>query len=180
MAEVTTWVTVADTAVKVGLGALIGGGISIVASYLSQERDRLKDYNNKKRDQLLEIALRLNKFNRAFGLYWATVSNAIFKKRERKEPLSRKDRAVLREQEAALFETFALLTECKTSLLLLGYKQSCSHLDEFAVLAQTFFAESNIDNEKTTQQNLDVHKRKLEIQRGKLMDSLHEHYKSDN
>lgn len=184
MPDTTTWITVTDTAVKVGLGALIGGGISIVATYLSQRRESAKQYNDKKREQLLEAALQFNKFNTVLGVYWANVRNAAFKKENKnklppKERLSKKERTALSKNESDLFESFSILGECNTRLLLMGDKASSKRLQNYGELAKTFFAESHIDNDKTTQNNLDAHKAKLETQKNIFMNSLHDRYRSD-
>jgi hypothetical protein len=163
VADTTSWITVADTAVKVGLGTLIGGGISIIATYFSQRRESTKQYNDKKREQLLEITLQFDKFTSALATYWANVRNAAYKKENHKtlapkDRLSKKERAVISKTETILFESFTIISQCKARLLL-GDKESSKRLHKFGELANTVFAESHIDNDKTTQKNLDDLKR---------------------
>ena len=184
MPETTTWITVVDTAVKVCLGALIGGGISIVATYLSQRRESAKQYNDKKREQLLEAALQFHKFHATVGVYWANVRNAAYKKENKdklppRERLSKKERAVLAKNERDVFDSFPILGECNTRLLLMGDKESSKRLLKYGEITKTFFAESHIDNKKTTQKNLDAHKTKLEAEKVSFMNSLHERYRSN-
>jgi uncharacterized protein (DUF4213/DUF364 family) len=179
-----TWIAVADDAVKVGLGALIGGGIGIIATYLSQRRESTKHYNDKKREQLLDVALQFDKFYAALGIYWANIRNAAFKKESeanlgKKDLLSKKEKAAIAKAEAVFFESFPILSQCNTKLLLIGDKESSKKLSSFRETADQFFKESHVDNEKSTQMNLDNYQKKLAAQKISFLDSLHERYKSD-
>jgi hypothetical protein len=184
MADPTTWIAVAHDAVKVGLGALIGGGIGIIATYLSQRREKTKQYNDKKREQLLDIALQFDRFTAALGLYWANVRNAAFKKESRNKRsksayLSKQEKAAIAKTQSLFFESFSILSQCDTKLRLVGDKESSRKLDKYRAAADTFFKESHVDNPKSTQENLDKHRNILVQQRTAFLDSLHDRYKSD-
>ncbi len=80
MANSKTWIDVADTAVKVGLGAFIGGGFSYLLMRFDHDRESKKEYV-KKRLNNIEIAFEeINAFSKTISLYWENFANGIFKK----------------------------------------------------------------------------------------------------
>ena len=55
-AETTTWIDVASDAVKIGLGACIGGFFAILSLIQSHELELKREYAKRRRDELEKIA----------------------------------------------------------------------------------------------------------------------------
>lgn len=61
-----TWIEVADSAIKIGLGALLAGLFAVLTSRLSLERDARKRYAERKRDLIERAIDKLVEFEKAY------------------------------------------------------------------------------------------------------------------
>ncbi len=174
MADPKTWIDVADTAVKVGLGALIGGGFSYLLMHLDHDRESKKEYA-KRRLNNIEIAFEeINEFSKIISLYWANLANGLFKKG--KGTLTDEDLKSLSEEEQRLFESFSLLNSSRTKLVLLSESTSVDKLDNYKTTCEDFFKIANIDGDNCTKENLIIHKEKMIKSRQSLLEAMSKTY----
>jgi len=174
MADPKTWIDVADTAVKVGLGALIGGGFSYLLTRLNHDRESIKEYA-KRRLNNIELAFEeINEFSKIISLYWANLANGIFKKE--KGTLTKDDKGSLNDEEQHLFESFSLLNGARTKLVLLAETKSVEKLDQYKTACEDFFKIANIDGKNCTKRNLTEHKEKMIHSRDKLLEAMSKTY----
>ena len=73
----TDWPSVVDSAVKIGLGALVGGGFAIWALRLNQRHDHVKAQRERRATLLQEAQLEVSRFAGLVSAYWANVRNAV-------------------------------------------------------------------------------------------------------
>lgn len=98
----TTWIDVADTAIKIGLGAVIAGLVSVVVPMISFAKETYSDRRTRRLKMLEEIILLFNQFdssqikllviisdNVEFTKGWSRDENAAerFKERGKEEDL---------------------------------------------------------------------------------------------
>jgi hypothetical protein len=98
----TTWIDVADTAVKIGLGAVIAGLVSVVLPMISFAKETYADRRARRLKMLEEIILRFNQFdssqikllviisdNVEYTMGWSTDASAAerYKDRGKEEDL---------------------------------------------------------------------------------------------
>jgi hypothetical protein len=178
-----SWVDVADTAVTMGLSALIGGGIGILTAWLSFRREAETEYLKRKRYMLEGILEKFDQFAEAQSLYWTDLINGVYKrdKKNPDDPLTKKDLAELKKGEQKLLESYLVLIRCRSKLSLVGEKTAVKVLNEVKEISDDFFKTANIDNLRCTEAFLNQAKEKMSAVRNKFYDALHEAYarKSD-
>jgi len=116
-----TWIEVVDSAVKIGLGALITGIIAFVLSTTQHRNDRKKSKVAREFEMLKEVAEKVESFNHVALKYWALATDW-----RRKLELDRslvKPKSLLDAQKD-LFNSFSELTNAESLLLLFGYENA--------------------------------------------------------
>ena len=160
MADAKTWIDVADDAVKVGLGALIGGAVSLWATRMARSNEREKQLLERRLALLQDAQLDISKFVAAVSTFWANIRNAAFM-RDTNEALSAKDKKELHENEQAVFALFAEMSAPRGTLLLLGKQEAAGALGDFMNACEEFFQIAVLDNPRSTQQALDAAKTEM-------------------
>ena len=67
----TTWIDVADNAVKIGLGVLLGGFFASLGEMFRHRRQKSSDLSDYKRDMLKDISV-------LFGDYFSVLNNTLY------------------------------------------------------------------------------------------------------
>ena len=116
--EVTT-LDIIDTAVKIGLGALISGATAYVITRLKYHSDINKELLSRRQILLERVANQVEELNRVYLKYYASMLNFIRDKKEGIEwPGYKKDEH--KEVTKDLNAGFQELTSAEAKLLLLG------------------------------------------------------------
>ena len=113
------WPSVVDSAVKIGLGALIGGGFAIWTIRLNQRHDDVKAQRERRSTLLLEAQLEVSRFAGLVSSYWASVRNTVYI-RDKGEVITPLMRSGLKAQEQKVFEALAELSTAPGKVLLIG------------------------------------------------------------
>jgi hypothetical protein len=174
MADPKTWIDVADTAITVGLAALIGGGISYFTTRLDHDREAKKEYAKRRMDNIELAFSEINEFSKSVSLYWASLANGVYKKNE--STLTEEDRKSLNNEEQKLFEGFSVLNSARTRLVLLSENVSAKKLDKYKSTCDEFFKIANVDNVQCTEANLINCKEKMIQSREVLLEALSKTY----
>jgi len=138
-----TAIEVVDTAVKVGLGALISG---LSAYALAQRHARLDQARARlnRRDELLElVAESVQSFSQTFLLYWARVADAAAAHRKNETLSVQVQEAVISARES-LFREVETLNAAEARLLLLGEKEGQARLRALNVCAMEVRAKTSL------------------------------------
>lgn len=174
MADPTTWIDVADSAVKVGFGLLIGGGISFLHAYFDHDRELKKESAKRQLDKIEVIFNDINEFSQTIALFWANLANGVHKKE--KNSLTELDIESLENEEQNVFEKFNVINSARTKLLLINDKHSVLKLDAYKTSCESFFKIAHIENGNCTKENLNNHKKLMIELRDKLLSSVSNKY----
>ena len=171
----TDWPSVVDSAVKIGLGALIGGGFAVWTIRLNQRHDHLKSQRERRATLLQEAQLEVSRFAGLVSSYWANVRNAVYI-RDQGEVITQLMRGDLTAQEQKVFEAFAELSSARGKVLLLGEKSAVEAMAQLHETCAAFFKIAHIDNAKCTGAALDEAKENIVRQRTLFYDRMAEAY----
>ncbi len=171
----TDWPSVVDSAVKIGLGALIGGGFAVWTIRLNQRHDHLKSQRERRATLLQEAQLEVSRFAGLVSSYWANVRNAVYI-RDKGEAVTQLMRTELKAQEQRVFEAFAELSSTRGKVLLLGEKSAVEAMSQLHETCAAFFKIAHIDNAKCTGIALDEAKDKIVAHRTVFYDRMAEAY----
>lgn len=127
-----TWIDVTDSAVKIGLGALIAGWFSFVISRMSQRAE----YTKRRRDQIEKVTGMMNDFDKIYR-HQKALFDTLFSPAGPvvNEEYSAEFR-VLDEKLRVAFEKFA---DASGILLLLGETAAVSALDDYDSAAHEWY-----------------------------------------
>ena len=175
MADLTTWIDVADNAVKIGLGALIGGTFGIWVAWLNNSIQTKKALNERRR-QIIELVIEsVDSACNAASLYWSNLGNGVYK-RGNGEKLTDTDNAQLDSLQSKFFESFTVLNSSGAKLLLLDESDAEAQLQELRAALDAFFKIANIDNKKCTTDALASHKDAISTKRRLFYSALSKTY----
>ncbi|MDD5180574.1 MAG: hypothetical protein PHT15_04875 [Gallionellaceae bacterium] len=174
MADPTTWIDVADNAVKVGLGALIGGSFTYFITRLDHDRESKKEYAKRRLDKIEIVFDEINSFFKSASFYWANLANGVYKKGN--GTFAENDQETLDKEEQELFESFSTLSSAKAKLILLAESSIVEKLEQYKTSCDDFFKIANISNPKCTEENLITHKKAMDKSGRTLLDALSKAY----
>lgn len=171
----TTWIDVADTAVKIGLGAIIGGLMGIWLAKLAAKNSRVAKLDEHRRSTINEILKSIDEFGHTTSLYWANLINAV-KTLEDGGRVYKAEKDALKVQEQKLFHDFTIVSSCRAKLQLIGCKNAVRKLDNYSEPIREFFKIGYLGNKKCTYGYLLDFKEKTSINRERFYQSLNEEY----
>lgn len=132
-----TWIEVIDSAVKIGLGALITGILAFVLS-TTQHRNNLKKAKVEREFEMLkEVAEKVESFNHNALRYWALSSDW---RRRLVLDSSIEKPSELSVVQNEFFNSFKELTKSESLLLLFGYKDASVKVREYGELIRDFYS----------------------------------------
>lgn len=152
MGDAKTWIDVADTTVKIGLGAIIGGLTSVWLARINNKHTN-RTVNQHSRRKIIESVVELlDTFTQSVTVYWADRTNAAYRI-ENGHSLSDSQKNSLKQQEKKLFDDFVIVNTCKSKLLLIQAKDSVDKLIVYRDLVDNFYKTSSIDNLDCTEKD---------------------------
>ena len=169
-----TWIYVADTAVKVGLGALLAGGFGALNAYQSHKKEDSKDYAAKRRELIESVMLNVDEFSKEVSLYLELLMNGVSNKNN--GDLSQEDLKDIETTEKKVFEKFNEINSSKLKLLLISEKECHQKLSEYHEASSDFFKSSSIKNDSLTQSQLNEKKEKMQLTLNTFFNHLSEAY----
>ena len=174
-----TYLEVIDTAVKVGLGALISG-ISTYWMAKSKNSDDLKRERLLRHHNLLEkSAEQIENFSHVSMRYWALIVEWV-RNREQKLELAPHRSEELTKTKVELFDAFSDLTSAESKLLLLGHVEAQKLLRNYGELAKRMRRHAYDGNKSLTEAQMDEYRTKLLEAREKLFKELSQIYRGEN
>lgn len=176
--DAKTWIDVTDTAVKIGMGAFLGGAFAIWRAYVNNRNQAKKSFLDKKREMIERVLKEVDDFYALATVYWANLANAAFK-REGGVELTSKEVQDLSELEQQLFVGFKTIGYSSSRLMLIGEKDAEKALQEMRKTIDHFFEIGNIKNSKCTEETLESHKKLIQTARDEFFDTLSIAYRRD-
>lgn len=172
-----TYLDVIDTAVKVGLGALISG-LSSYWMAKSKSQDDFRHEKIKRHHELLEDAAeQIEKFSHVLLRYWALMIEFVRTRQQNQEWAAEKLEE-LQKTKAELFGAYSELTSAESKFLLLGCREAQQSLRNYGDLAKRFRRYAWEGNSALTEAELDDYRHQLLESREILFTEVSSLYKS--
>lgn len=126
----TTAIEVIDTAIKIGLGGIIGFVSTYVVTKLNHGHDARKDITKRHYDALEQVAAHIEEFSHVALKYWALVAECVRVENDGKEwPKERSEQLDL--VKAEYFSEAKNITVAESKLLLLGLESASLKLRKY-------------------------------------------------
>jgi len=170
-----TLLEVVDSAVKIGLGALIAGISALLLSHSQHRRDLNKAKVEREFQILKDVAEQTERFTQAALRYWSLASDAHRLKRHSKALSDRKEKD-LAESKRALFDIFHELTSSEAKLLLLGKRDAQSAVRTYGDMVSAFRRSAVSDTQLMTDGEIDTWRENILKTRERLLHELHTCY----
>ena len=170
-----TWIEVFDSAVKIGLGALIAGVIAFLLSSTQHRNELKKAKVDREFEMLKEVAEKAENFNQTALKYWSLSSDwrrrlAIDSSIEKPIELSI--------AQNDFFDSFKELTKAESLLLLFGYGNASLKVREYGESIIDFYNRvKNIDLPFNSSDASNYRKSMID-KRSELFSLLNEIYKT--
>lgn len=173
-----TFLEVIDTAVKVGLGALISG-FSAYWMAKSKSRDDLRRERLIRHHGLLEqSAEQIENFSHVVLRYWALIVEFVRNKEKKIEPQSDRVEEIAKTK-AEVFNAFSDLTSAESKLLLLGHTEAQKLLRNFGDLAKHVRRYAWEGNKTLSEEQMEEFRSQLLDAREKLFNELSRIYRTE-
>jgi len=167
-----TLLEVIDSAVKIGLGALIAGVSALFLSRSQHNRDLSRAKSDREFEILKDVAEQTERFTQAALRHWALATDAHRLRRQEK-PLSERKEANLAESNDTLFNIFHELTSSEAKLLLLGKRDAQRALRSYGEMVIAFRRSAMNDSEIMSDPAIDTWRTNILKTREHLLDELH-------
>lgn len=169
------WIEVVDSAVKIGLGALIAGVIAFLLSS-TQHRNELKKAKVEREFEMLkEVAEKVENFNHIALRYWALSSD--WRRRLILDSSIEKPNELSVTQNE-FFDSFKELTKSESLLLLFGYKDASVQVREYGDLIRDFYNRVKDMNKPFEINDATNYRKSMIDKRSELFSLLNEIYKT--
>lgn len=179
MTEISTeMIGVIDTAVKVGLGALISVAGAIAIALFNNSRTLKMERLSRRRELIESIIQELQEFTNSALSYWSSMSHFIDCKGE--DDKETKALETLKEQRANLNKNSSSFTSAQAKLFLLGDHKANELLRKYAGVIEDFVVEIDINDESLNQEVLNKRRTLIKVSRTKAFDRISELYNDLN
>ena len=155
-----TWIEIADTAVKVGLGAAIGGATTYFIAKLNHDKEMEKDRLRRKREILEKVADNCEIFSRCVRAYIALMLDWYDFEDPETEIPGHRERIQASQQD--LYDGFHEMTSAECRLLLIGESESRDGLRAYGESVQELYSRFHIDRGTAEKEELKRTKRRLQ------------------
>lgn len=165
-------INVIDSAVKIGLGALIGGLITYFLQKLNHKKETERECQRRHRELAEDIAAHCNTVSVAVRNYWALMADWVSPSVEEKP-----DESKIRAASEVLYDSFHELTVAEGKLYLIGEEDLDKKLRDYALAAQKFYGEIHLDNKGLSYDDLKSHMESLRDKRKTFLSELGNSYR---
>lgn len=135
-----SYLEILDTAIKIGLGALISGVTTWKVARLQHKNEDEKERNRRRIDNLEKVASQTQMFCHDAMIYWSRIVDYT-RKQETSQALSKSQLRDLKEARTKLYSSYENLTSAESTLYLLGLKDSQERLRILGDAVSQFYAE---------------------------------------
>ena len=166
---------IVDTAVKIGLGALISGLATYGVTKLNHDKDIEKSKLKRQRELLEEIASQTEEFSNVVLKYWAyMVEHVRYVERNKEGPEDLESRIESAARE--LFEKFSKLSSAEGKLILLGATKAQELVREYGEYVKDFRRKAWQGNSRLTELELESYRTEILSKRKVLYQELRSAY----
>lgn len=168
-----TWLEIMDSAVKIGLGALIAGASAWMLARGQYSHDLRKSKVTREFELLKDIAEKVERFTHSALKYWAI--SADWHRARRANPRAIES-ANLLEAKKELFSRFNELTSAEAFLLLLGQQDAQAHLRAYGEHVMVYRRNVSRSSAPMTDQEMEDYRMYILRARESFFRRLHEMY----
>ncbi|MFN3770112.1 MAG: hypothetical protein ACK4TD_17215 [Ectopseudomonas guguanensis] len=173
----TTAIEVIDTAIKIGLGGIIGFASTYVVTKLNHKHDSRKDITKRHYDALEQVAAHVEVFSHVALKYWALVAECVRVENDGREwPKERSEQLDL--AKAEYFSEAKNITVAESKLLLLGLESSSVKLRKYTDFLKTLRRQYYIGKAGLTEKEMDEAREELLQLRQEFFAELSSAYKN--
>lgn len=169
------WLDIIDSAVKIGLGAMVAGVSALLLSQSQHHRDLSKAKVDREFEILKDVAEKTECFTQAALRYWSLASDSHRLKRSGK-PVSDKKSSDLANSKATLFDLYHELTNSEAMLLLLGKRDAQSALRTYGDMVNAFRRSAVNESQPMSDPEIDTWRENILKTRERLLNELHACY----
>ncbi|CAM3602932.1 MAG: hypothetical protein ACI9ST_000738 [Psychrobacter glaciei] len=173
--NIMTWIEVVDSAVKIGLGALIAGIIAFLLSSTQHRNELKKSKVEREFEMLKEVAEKVENFNHITLRYWALSSD--WRRRLILDSSIEKPNELSVTQNE-FFDSFKELTKSESLLLLFGYKDASVQVREYGDLIKDFYNRVKDTNKPFEISDATSYRESMINKRSELFNLLNDIYKT--
>ena len=170
-----TILEIVDTAVKVGLGAIIGGMFTYIIAKMNHDKEMEKDRLRRRRELLEEIASKCDNFSKEIRDYWALLSDWLEVHNPEKELPEHSFK--INESQKRFYNAFHDLSSAVGRLLLLGEKEASAKVHEYGSYAQRFYSSVYIGCKGIEEKEMKEYRNNFKSQYENIMFAISEIYK---
>jgi hypothetical protein len=172
-----TWIEIADTAVKIGLGAIITGASAYILARHNRSKSIEQEYLFKHREVMESVTLDIEEMTHVLLKYWSFILDwARNKEKEINNTQEKSDQ--IKTLRLEVFSLFKGLSSAEGRLLLLGCKEQQVCLREYGEKISEFYRYASRNNDEMDCAVLDEWRFKLLENRESLYSSLSKEYKN--
>ena len=165
-----------DTAVKVGIGALISGVSTYLVTRLQQKGEIEQERRTRQAQLLQGIAEQVEDINHVYLKYWALITDAI-RRQKSGQSLSEEKQKEHDETKRELFHIFKELTNAEAKLMLIGEEKASHLVRDYGNQVALFKKTVVIDENPLPDDEIEQWKEKIFEYRKKLFAELSTIYK---
>ena len=169
-----TSLEVLDSALKIGLGALIAAMSTLVLTRVQHRNALRKETIEREFALLREVAEKTERFTHTALKYWSFAAD--WHRALRKDPATKKPRLLQSSQEE-LFNQFGDVTSGEALLLLLGHERAQESLRTYGDYVASFRRQANKISEPMSEIIIEDYRKHFLNARASLFRELHQIYK---
>jgi hypothetical protein len=173
----TTWIEIADTAIKIGLGAAISGASAFLINRQSHNKSLEKENHSRNKETLESVTLSIEELTHTLLKYWSYILEWA-KNNEKGVQASKEKTDSITELRGDIFNLFKGLTNSEGRLLLIGCVEQQKKLREYGTLITEFYRYASRNNEEMQSSELEVWRSKILETREQLYSSLNKSYRA--
>jgi len=172
-----TWIEVADSAIKIGLGALLGGVFALLTSRIALAREARHRYANRRRDLIERAVDKLVEYEKTYRHQKAMFDTLV------QIPQTSRDASPLKRDFATLDEKLRLgseiFAEVTGILLVLGEPDVEASMEEYRVLCSDWHGKSLDSMSETEAATLTPLRESIIVKRREFMAKLAAIYRNE-
>jgi hypothetical protein len=173
------WIEVVDTAVKIGLGAILAGAFAYFTTKLGHESERLARYSNRRRDHLDEVLTILAKIENTYILQKWRIEGYRFYTESGEHDKAEEEKRQFELLDDQLYAAFDGFTRASSILLLFGETESDRLLSSYRDQVGEWIKWSVLDPEQFADKDKTQLSASILDARAKLFASLARSYKEN-
>lgn len=173
----TKWIEIADTAIKIGLGAAISGASAFLINRQTHNKSLEKENYSRNKETLESVTLSIEELTHALLKYWSYILEWA-KNNEKGVQASKEKTNSIIELRGDVFNLFKGLTNSEGRLLLIGCVEQQKKLREYGTLISEFYRYASRNNEEMQSSELEAWRTKILETREQLYSSLNKSYRA--